>query len=130
MPHFVIQEHQCRTHHFDVGLEKDGVFKSWAVPKGFPAEPGVKRLGAQAEDHYLSFGDFEGQHSAGQVHACDSGTYALSKWNSDLMVFSLHGAKSSGDFYLIGSHRGSPRIWPLFETSESKAVIPTKPKAP
>lgn len=60
MPIFVIQEHYARAHHFDFRLEKDGVLKSWAVPKGLPEQPGIKRLCIQVEDHDLSFGAFEG----------------------------------------------------------------------
>ena len=66
---FVIQEHQARTHHFDFRLEKDGVFKSWAVPKGIPQEAGVRILAIQVDDHELPFGDFEGKIPAGQYGA-------------------------------------------------------------
>ena len=41
---FVVQRHQARTLHYDLRLERDGVFKSWTMPKDVPEEVGVKRL--------------------------------------------------------------------------------------
>ncbi len=58
---FVVQRHQARTLHYDFRLERDGVFKSWAVPKGLPEEPGAQRLAIAMEDHELTFGSFEGR---------------------------------------------------------------------
>ena len=57
---FVVQRHQARTLHFDFRLERDGVFKSWAVPKGLPEEPGVQRLALATDDHDLACGGFRG----------------------------------------------------------------------
>jgi hypothetical protein len=70
MPRFVGQEHFARTHNFDFHLEKDGVFNSWAVPKGIPDQPGVKRLALQVDDQELGdragVGDFgDGDFGAG-----------------------------------------------------------------
>ena len=122
MPRFVIQEHHARTYHCDFRLERDGVFKSWAVPKGLSDEPGVKRLAVQVEDHDLSFGDFEGeipdgQYGAGTVRIWDQGTYDAEEWTDQRIAFTLHGVQAAGRFNLIRFSHGKPNEWLIFKRS-------------
>jgi bifunctional non-homologous end joining protein LigD len=119
-PRFVIQEHQARTHHFDFRLEKDGVLKSWAVPKGLPEEPGTKRLAIQVEDHPLEYGSFEGtipsgQYGAGTVSIWDAGRYECQEWEPEKIVFTLHGRRLAGRYSLVRFPGGGENSWLLMK---------------
>ena len=103
---FVVHKHQARQLHYDFRLEMGGVLRSWAVPKGPPLEPGIRRLAVQVEDHPVDYIDFagkipQGQYGAGTVEIWDRGEFDLERETADILEFSLRGEKLSGDYALI-----------------------------
>lgn len=110
---FVIQKHAARRLHYDLRLELDGVFKSWAVTRGPSLSPADKRLAVEVENHPLDYGDFEGvipkkQYGGGTVMIWDRGYWepensqdvskALEKGD---LKFTLDGERLKGSFVLV-----------------------------
>lgn len=119
-PIFVVQEHHATHLHWDLRLQIDGVLKSWAVPKGIPMEPKVRRLAIQTEDHSLEYAEFEGiipegQYGAGLVKIWDKGEYEPEKINKNKIVFRAYGNKMNGRYALI-KMRG--KNWILMKTTK------------
>jgi len=113
---FVIQEHVSSRWHHDLRLEKDGVLKSWAVPKGVPLVEGVKRLVIPTEDHPLEYAEFEGVipegcYGAGRVKIYDKGGLLIKKWEENKIEFELNGKKVRGTYVMIKTGVG----WLLFK---------------
>jgi len=120
MPGFVVQQHFARTHDFVFRQERDGLFQSWAVPKGIPEYPSVKRLAIQVDDHDLIFGDFEGtipegEYGAGEVWALDGGQDVANSWETSDIAFSLSGQRLRSSFRLVRFKQGKDKDWLLFK---------------
>ena len=109
---FVVQKHDATRLHYDLRLELDGVFKSWAVTKGPSLDPHDKRLAVEVEDHPLDYGDFEGtipkgQYGGGTVQLWDRGTWAPEGMTPEAglasgdLKFTLEGEKLHGSWVLV-----------------------------
>jgi bifunctional non-homologous end joining protein LigD len=115
---FVIHEHEARRAgwHHGLRLERGGVLKSWAVPKGVPEEPGVRRLAKLVEDHSLDYGKFEGRilfgYGAGRVRIWDRGTYKTISWNDNKIELIFRGKRLNGEYVLRWMEKmGSWLLW-------------------
>jgi len=139
---FVVQMHDASRLHFDFRLEFDGVFKSWAVPKGPSLNPQDQRLAVFVEDHPLDYGSFEGiipkgNYGAGTVMVWDEGTYiergssgrgdseAAMKKNFEKghITFVLSGQKLRGEFALIKLKDG--KAWLLVKKRDEYSTYKT-----
>ena len=134
---FVVQKHAARRLHYDLRLELDGVFKSWAVTKGPSVDPADKRLAVEVEDHPLDYGDFEGtiphgEYGGGTVQLWDRGYWSpegarspQEAFDSGDLKFTLDGERLHGSWVLVrmrGDRYGGKRInWLLIKHRDSDA---------
>lgn len=147
---FVVQMHEATRLHWDLRLEFDGVFKSWAVPRGPSLNPLDQRLAVFVEDHPLAYGSFEGiipkgNYGAGTVMVWDEGTYIergskarkdsetamLKNFANGHITFVLDGYKLKGEFALIKLKKDtSEKAWLLVKKRDEystykKSEMPT-----
>jgi bifunctional non-homologous end joining protein LigD len=124
---FVVQEHHTprgRTGervHWDLRLERDGVLKSWAVPKGPPTSPGTNRLAVPTEDHPLEYASFSGtiaagEYGGGHVTIWDAGRYATEKWDERHIIVTFDGRRLAGRYALFPLSDGAWNIRKLDAT--------------
>jgi bifunctional non-homologous end joining protein LigD len=126
-PRFVIQKHAASRLHYDLRLEHNGVFKSWAVTKGPSCNPRDKRLAVEVEDHPLDYGDFEGtipegEYGGGAVMLWDRGFW-LPEEGTDVdaalkrgeLKFALAGEKLRGGWVLVRMKGRGRRNWLLIK---------------
>jgi bifunctional non-homologous end joining protein LigD len=138
---FVIQKHAARRLHYDLRLELDGVFKSWAVTEGPSLMPSEKRLAVEVEDHPLDYGNFEGriakgEYGGGTVLVWDRGEWSpigdphagLAKGH---LEFDLLGEKLGGRWHLVRMRRKAKEKqanWLLIKADDAAARVAGTPE--
>jgi len=136
---FVIQRHDATRLHYDLRLELDGVYKSWAVTKVPSLDPATKRLAVEVEDHPIDYGTFEGtipegEYGGGTVQLWDRGKWLpqsatpekdLAKGN---FKFVMDGERMKGGWALIrlrdrdeGRKRNPRHNWLLIKETDDYA---------
>jgi bifunctional non-homologous end joining protein LigD len=134
---FVVQKHAARRLHYDLRLELDGVFKSWAVTRGPSNDPKDKRLAVEVEDHPLEYGDFEGtipagEYGGGTVLLWDRGYWqpegsktAQQALAGGDLKFTLEGKRLKGSWVLVrlrnDRNGGKRNNWLLIKHRDAEA---------
>lgn len=112
---FVLHRHHATRLHYDLRLEKAGVLRSWAVPKGLPPRPGIMRLAVETEDHPLEYINFEGtipkgEYGGGRIWIFSRGKYEITQQKKNGFHFRLEGSGMSADYMM---HKTGDREWLL-----------------
>src|SRR5881296_890072 len=100
---FVVHRHHASRLHYDLRLEQNGILKSWAVPKGLPPRPGIKRLAVNVEDHPLEYVHFEGaipkgEYGGGMMWKFAQGRYQITKQKKDGFYFRLQSRELNAEY--------------------------------
>ena len=136
---FVIQKHAASHLHFDLRLEYEGTFRSWAVPKAPSLDPKDRRMAIEVEDHPLDYGDFEGvipkgQYGGGTVMLWDRGYWAPEKGFEDIgkalgkgeLKFVMEGERMHGSWVIVRTKgrgdSGAKNAWLLIKHRDEGAI--------
>lgn len=100
---FVVHRHHASRLHYDLRLEQDGTLKSWAVPRGLPPRPGIKRLAVAVEDHPMKYLTFEGEipkgeYGGGMMWIYALGKYEITKQKKDGFYFRLQSPQLNAEY--------------------------------
>lgn len=100
---FVVHRHHASRLHYDLRLERDGTLKSWAVPRGLPPRPGIKRLAVATEDHPMKYLTWEGEipkgeYGGGMMWVYALGRYEITKEKKDGFYFRLQSKELNAEY--------------------------------
>lgn len=103
---FVVHRHHASRLHYDLRIEREGTLKCWAVPRGLPPRPGIKRLAVATEDHPLKYLKFEGtipkgQYGGGDMWVFARGRYEITKEKKDGFYCRLESRELTAEYRLI-----------------------------
>ena len=112
---FVVHRHHASRLHYDLRLEKEGTLISWAVPKGMPHKPGIKRLAVQTEPHPIEYLQFDGeipkgQYGGGMMWIFARGKYEVTKEKKDGFYFHISSPQMDGEYRI---HNIKDKEWLL-----------------
>jgi len=117
---FVIQEYRLSNGgiRYYLRLEKDGVLKGWAVPKGLPEKGERQRLALEVGPFKLSAAGYEGKvakskFGPGMISVWDRGEYRLDSWLENRIIFELFGSRMKGSFALVRFTKAGSLHWLL-----------------
>jgi len=135
---YVVQKHAATRLHFDLRLEHNGVFKSWAVTRGPSLDPHDRRLAVEVEDHPLDYGDFEGgipkgEYGGGTVQLWDRGYWAPERGFEEVdkalargeLKFVMEGERLHGGWVLVrlkDDEKAKRHNWLLIKHRDAAAV--------
>ena len=103
---FGVQRHDATRAglHYDLRLERDGMLKSWSIPKGMPTNK--RHLAISTPDHKMSWLKFEGDipegdYGAGNVKLDSKSTYKTVSYKPKKWVFYVNSGKYQGKYTLV-----------------------------
>ncbi len=119
---FVVHRHHASRLHYDLRLEQDGTLKSWAVPRGMPPRPGIKRLAVHVEDHPMKYLTFEGEipkgeYGGGMMWIYALGKYEITKEKKDGFYFRLQSPQLNAE-YRIYNTKGKDWLLERLDSSQ------------